>query len=361
MKLGILLVGVIFLFVCCSSFVEFVKGKRADSNPAIDSVPSSSGWFLLVFVGCLTLFLAGCATSGVTIDTDKSHNRSKAYSKALAPFAAMSALAYELDPIDGDETRTTRMEIEKFLTEGTNAWEKLTEFSPGPAAKAVGLAYEVWINHHLSPKVVVIAVRGTEFTQWQDWKSNLWWLTRFFSKKNQYRVAPSKEEVGRVFAQFKSEPKTIFITTGHSLGGGVAQGLMYAFPEVSQCYAFNPSPVTSFYDQTETNQLAYSEKLPLPGFPSHRTLRVYEKGEVLAYLRAQMRTMYPLDDKIMEVRWEFDPKHNTISKHGMLRLAQNIVSVHQDNKISDPEPEYRPWWFRPPSSSALAPNPKKIR
>lgn len=357
MRLGILLVGIILLFASCFSDSGFVRSHT--SGTGFSSLRIPTAWLLLFAIGCLALFITGCSTSGVTIDTDKSRTRSKAYANALAPFAAMSALAYEPDAKDTN-TIEARLKLENFLTTGLTPWEKLTKFSPGPTAKEVGLAYEVWINMHLTPQVVVIAVRGTEFTQWQDWKSNLWWLTRFFTDKNQYRVGPSAEEVGLVFEYFKNTD-TIFITTGHSLGGGVAQCLMYAFPQVSQCYAFNPSPITAFYDQSKDKRRSYSEKLPLPGFPSHRTLRIYEKGEVLAYLRAQMRMFYALDDKIMEVRWDFDPKHDIIGNHGMLGLARNAVSVHQDAEIPNPAPEYRPWWLRTPPSTTASPDLEKVR
>ena len=337
-----------------------MRSKAPASGMGLGSLRNPTVRVLLFGIGCLALFLAGCSTSGVTIDSDKSQARSKAYANAIAPFAAMSALAYEPDSSD-KESVEARSKLESFLTTGPKPWQKLTEFPPGSAAKKVGLAYEVWVNKHVTPQVVVIAVRGTEFTQWQDWKSNLWWLTRFITDKNQYRVAPSAKEVGLVFESFKNQPDTVFITTGHSLGGGVAQCLMYAYPQVSQCYAFNPSPVTAFYDQPEDKRQSYSEKLPLPGFPSHRTLRIYEKGEILAYLRAQMRAFYPLDDKIMEVRWNFDTKHNVIRNHGMLGLARNAVSVHQDAEIPNPAPEYRPWWFRTPPGTSGSPDLEKVR
>jgi pimeloyl-ACP methyl ester carboxylesterase len=360
MRFRILLAGIILLSISCFSDHGFLRNPHTASGTGLVKSRVPTVWLLLLSIGCLALFITGCSTSGVTIDTDKSRTRSKAYANAIAPFAAMSALAYAPDAKDPNTTEA-RLKLETFLTTGPAPWQKLTNFFAGPAAMEVGLAYEVWINPHLTPKVVVIAVRGTEFTQWQDWKSNLWWLTRFFTDKNQYRIAPSAEEVGLVFEYFKNQPDTVFITTGHSLGGGVAQCLMYAYPHVSQCYAFNPSPITAYYDQLEDKRRTYSEKLPLPGFPSHRTLRIYEKGEILAYLRAQMRMFYALDDKIMEVRWDFDPKHDIIGNHGILGLARNAVSVHQDAEIPSPAPEYQPWWFRTPSSTTESPDLKKVR
>lgn len=325
-----------------------------------------TGWILLA-----ALLFNGCTTRGAKLDHDSDPARRIAYAQACAPFAAMSALAYDPEKEPAD-LQARRGAIERYLSD--RGWTRLPEFSPTKkadqgalSAESVGLAYEVWINRTFHPAVVVIAVRGTEFTDVQDWKSNLWWVTRHFSPRaNQYRQAPAAAELGRVFAHFKAPGQTdqhVIITTGHSLGGGVAQCLRYAFPrEVAQCYAFNSSPVTGFHDSHGLDEAAAGERratfnqmLPLGAFPAHRTLRIYEKGEVLAYLRGQMRIFNPIDEKIIEVRWNFDEIIAPIRNHGMLSFAEKILLI-----ATDPHAElakgYEPWWRKegPPPPGALA-------
>jgi pimeloyl-ACP methyl ester carboxylesterase len=73
-----------------------------------------------------------------------------------------------------------------------------------------------------------------------------------------------------------------FITTGHSLGGGLAQHMLYSFPDhVEQAIVFDPSSVTAYADVDHTNQVqACACEIPAlqqSGFliePEARILRV---------------------------------------------------------------------------------------
>ena len=314
---------------------------------------------LLLAVGAVTGFFNGCSTSGVLLDHDDQKNRSIAYARAAEPFAMMSALAYATNGTDKNDL-AQRKDLAAHLE--ASGWHQdcTGRFSPTANAKNVGLHYDVWINEVQHPAIIVIAARGTELKDWRDWWSNAWWLTRWLSNSNQYRVIALPTEAGRVFSTYEKEiasNKVVVITTGHSLGGGIAQCLRYAYQkQVSQCYAFDPSPVTGYMDnhgrskaEGVQNRKSYMESMPILGFPAHRTLRIYEKGEILASFRGFMRGLYAVDDKILEVRFKFDPHFKPVAQHSMMLLAEKIFnSANPTNQMAQPDlnqlNQYHPWW-----------------
>ena len=94
----------------------------------------------------------------------------------------------------------------------------------------------------------------------------------------------------------------------------------------------------------------YSQLLPLAAFPAHRTLRIYEKGEVLAYGRSIMRPLYPVDEKILEVRFNFDGvKIDPVGNHGMTSFARGLqtASVLDGPDTAVLTADYTPWWKKP--------------
>jgi hypothetical protein len=89
---------------------------------------------------------------------------------------------------------------------------------------------------------VLIAFRGT--TGWKDWFSNLSWLTRIIPIDNEHDSARAAFEKVATEAIAKAGNRPVrFVATGHSLGGGLAQHVAYAFPCVSAA-VFDTSCVT---------------------------------------------------------------------------------------------------------------------
>jgi hypothetical protein len=184
------------------------------------------------------------------------------------------------------------------------------------------LYFEVW--EHGLPDTVEVAVvfRGTH--EWKDWWSNLRWVTRFIPIGwDQYNL--TRSEIVNVVARAQQRhPSVRIMTAGHSLGGGLAQQAAYARPEIKQVYAFDPSPVTGFRSVPEPARSANRQGIVID--------RVYERGEILSYLRTFLRRLIPLslkDPAITEFRFNVT-KGDPIKQHSMVKLARGMARAAND-------------------------------
>ena len=145
-----------------------------------------------------------------------------AASNRVAPYAAMSALAYAEDRDCGTAnpklTAEERANLESYLL--ARGWQEVRDVQwVPPCEDEVGLFFRVW-KLETDTRDVVVAFRGT--WGFKDWLyGNLHWLTRFLPMEDQYSRARRAAQF--VFDRFPDEPPkaTRFYTTGHSLGGGV--------------------------------------------------------------------------------------------------------------------------------------------
>lgn len=188
------------------------------------------------------------------------------YARAAAPFAAMSELAYK-DTTD-DRDIEQRKICNDFLED--SGWKKET-FKQSKEECEKGLQYSVWLNRKVTPNVLCVAFRGTEFlTEGQDMVSNLHpvlgWLPGYDQYEHvEHTMIPAFE---KKYGKQIRDGKLAVVTTGHSLGGGLAQSFMYRLPEeVRQCYAFDPSPVTAFTGLDAKSKKRFNDLLPNKGFP----------------------------------------------------------------------------------------------
>ena len=108
-----------------------------------------------------------------------------------------------------------------------------------------GLRYESYIDH--DDAVVILAFRGTQINNARDWFANFSWFTGAFGIDDEYT------EARRVFISIKQKLKDqfgnkafSFVTTGHSLGGGLAEHIAKGFPCVD-AVVFDFSPVTNAF------------------------------------------------------------------------------------------------------------------
>jgi hypothetical protein len=158
----------------------------------------------------------------------------------------------------GDE-RLKYFRVEKYS-------DRFAKFSSG---ELNGLRYESYIDR--DDAVVILAFRGTQINSPRDWFSNFSWFTGAFGMDDEYTQAR------RVFISIRQRLKDqfgdrafSFVTTGHSLGGGLAEHIAKGFPCVD-AVVFDSSPVT--------NAFLYAEP-----FGEAITIHIYDKNDELTTL-----------------------------------------------------------------------------
>ena len=279
---------------------------------------------VMPIVGCTHLSIVDCG--GKVIGNNKPRIRSSHYRMLLADlpaaserflaYAAMSSLAYAEDtdcgtPLEDKKISSQdREKLEDILHE--RGWNEVKDRKWIPDCEDdVGLYFRVWERAKDSKKEVTIAFRGT----WggKDWVyGNSHWLTRFLPMEDQYsRVRALVEKIFQYYDSQNTEP--IYFTTGHSLGGGLAQQVLYSNPKkVVQAIVFDPSSVTGFADQTVDNQIAgcsCDDSLP-DGEP--RIYRVYDAYEILSNLRIFHKIFFRPERHVQEVRFPNNRSHSIL-------------------------------------------------
>ncbi len=180
-----------------------------------------------------------------------------------------------------------------------------------------GLRYQVW--YWPSEKQLIIAFRGTG-KRLGDWFSNFRWVTRYIPGiHDHYDLV--RDNIESIVAQSISMagPVGQIITTGHSLGGGLAQQAAYGSKNIKTVYAFNPTPVTG-YRNVDRPELEENRK-------GIFIARVFEHGEILAYMRFGLRIFYKIsgtNPEIVELRFNFTRKPGVIREHAMDALARQV-------------------------------------
>lgn len=307
-----------------------------------------------LLAGCAHLALEDCG--GKVIGEDQPRIRSShlrmlladpaAASRRLAPYALMSALAYAEDakcgsgdPKLGDDERK---DFESELT--AQGWTEVRDepWLPPACEDEVGLFFRVWTSGAGDPDRVVVAFRGT----WglRDWiYGNLHWLTRFLPMDDQYSNARrAMEQIVKRFSAPASDSHVQFYTTGHSLGGGLAQHALYSYPRsVRQAFAFDPSSVTGFADQAPEDQVAAcacKENLPAG---ETRIYRVYTSYEILSMQRIFHKLLFPPERHIQELRFPNVDERWMIGKHSINLLAHYLF----DHARGAPAPSEQVPWF----------------
>jgi hypothetical protein len=107
-------------------------------------------------------------------------------------------------------------------------------------------------------------------------------------------------------------------TTGHSLGGGLAQNLAYSDTRIKDAIVFDPSPVTGYSTVVKDSEVNCNV----------RVLRIYERGEALQYVRATIRLFYTLSRNIQEVAFNLiHSGGNPILNHSRSQFDEGLKNI----------------------------------
>ncbi|HYM43325.1 MAG TPA: hypothetical protein VET46_11230 [Steroidobacteraceae bacterium] len=208
-------------------------------------------------------------------------------------------------------------------------WWRWPAFEPASMWQQIERAHlrvEVWENRGRG--AVAVAFGGTVFDNGKDWLSNLRWFVP--DPHDEYT------EVVRAFApafaaeyrrRFAGASRPALFSTGHSLGGGLAQQFAYALPadpdgsvpRVLEVYAFDPSPVTGFLSVARALRDSNKRGLSID--------RIYERGEILALVRSLASLIVKptaQQPAIRGTRYSLFYGWNPIADHSMVQLAQKI-------------------------------------
>lgn len=326
-----------------------------------------------------TLGLSGCAS--FTQDAHEVLVRDPTVGKYESPvsavpharrhwvYAAMSDFAYEIARVRSFEDKGREFPTKDAATEvkacGGNEppkvpeeWIRWQNFPSGELSSVMrkrGLFIVVY-EREAPPREIVVVFEGTNFTELPDWGANLRWFLRFIPGYVDHYTLTAREVSNEFFHRIRSQSEkyqvseseenlrsvggdTIkIVSTGHSLGGGLAQHFAYTFkqsskasvgPRVSEVYAFDPSPVTGWVSAEDPPRSHNAKGLIIN--------RIFEHGEILAYVRLLTSRLVRLvgsteNPSIYEYRYNFDPKANIVRNHSMRSLACGLFKAASDSK-----------------------------
>ncbi len=201
------------------------------------------------------------------------------------------------------------------------------------------LRVEVWSRPN--PPQVAVAFGGTVFTNWKDWIANLRWFIPIHDDEYTAVVKLFGPAFVTEFEKRKNDPAWSYVkdaklySAGHSLGGGLAQEFAYSLPpsssvpRVAEVYAFDPSPVTGYFSVDSTIRDKNKEGLVI--------YRIYERGEILAYIRLVTNFFVPppeVDPAVWTIRYAFDHDPNPIDSHSIQELACGMEMAIRGNNES---------------------------
>src|SRR5437764_10099636 len=126
----------------------------------------------------------------------------------------------------------------------------------------------------------------------------------------------------------KIRERRVISTTGHSLGGGLAQEILYAAAyKIDHAIVFDPSPVTALHDLTPEAQSVYHHQLNRSVLSQYRIIRAYERGEILMFARNAVYLVYKPDTQTISIEFNAPGRLNAVGKHSITLLTDHIRTL----------------------------------
>lgn len=300
-----------------------------------------SSIFKLALVGLLAALLQACASISNGTDMDSVAFRRTAqarsavelkkeeaqeYARWALPFARVATHVYCTYLSATDLEKQKNLDCKTFPELTKTGWEMLYDWRSVLTESDGRTDLRFMAFGRAEPGrqgEIVIGFKGTDFTSLSDWRSNLRWFTRVLPlpSPDEYQIVHNhaKEMIDLALSKAKQTYPLAsgfdVYTTGHSLGGGLAQLLSYSDDRVSGAVAFDSSPVTGYSTLVSNEQINCS---------SH-VLRIYERGEALQYVRSVVRRFHSLSDNINEVSFDLNHSYgNPIANHSMTRFRKGL-------------------------------------
>ena len=235
--------------------------------------------------------------------------------RPFVEYAILCAIVYD------DPSAPGRRQDTAFLSErGWRRWEDIPAISQPKdwRYEIAGLSYEIWEKDDADQIVVALVFRGTDDAA--DWWTNLRWVTRYtpFIRDQYLQVQSLTLPLVKAIQDRHSGKNVRIVTTGHSLGGGLAHQAAYISAQIKEVFAFDPSPVTGFYSVPDPERSENARGIVVQ--------RIYERGEILASFRRVVRWFNPLstkDPEIIEIRFNLS-QGDAITEHNMRTLAYKL-------------------------------------
>lgn len=222
------------------------------------------------------------------------------------------------------EALPVRDSVAVLASAGWMRWPQFGDPAVWRRIDAAHLRVEVWENAALT--AVAVAFGGTVFDNEKDWLSNLRWFIPHHEDEYTQVVHTFVQLLCEEFRRRYPPAKgPALFSTGHSLGGGLAQQFAYALPlddcvpRVRGVYAFDPSPVTGYFSVPRSLRDKNKRDLSID--------RIYERGEILALARSLINLVYRTPrghPAIRGIRYSLFHGWNPIADHSMVRLAGKI-------------------------------------
>ena len=249
------------------------------------------------------------------------------FAKEDLDFALLSQVAY--DAARKGRQPGSRDAAADLAAEGWKRWPAFGQAQGLPTKlEASHLRVEIWV--HDTKNCVAVAFAGTVFTNVKDWLSNLRWFIPFHEDEYTETVhvfgpAFVSEFITNIRPTMKDADSVVLFCTGHSLGGGLAQQLAYALPacalvpRVKKVYAFDPSPVTGYFSVSRTLRGQNKKGLLID--------RIYERGEILAYIRSITNFIHKpsaINAEIRQIRYYLFKGSNPVYRHSIPEFAKKL-------------------------------------